>query len=116
MIPEKTFNEHIALTLNRVSNVGCTMDMGILFEMLLAMSDSKAKGFSRNWRLLGFLPLAFFVARFIYFIHYGGTSQILWLCHISNLTLAVGLLFNLPLWVGISAYWLALGIPFWVVD
>lgn len=74
------------------------------------------KGFSRNWRLLSLLPLAFFLARLSYFIHYGGTSQILWMCHLSNLTLAIGLLFNLPLWVGISAYWLILAIPFWIVD
>ena len=80
------------------------------------MSNPDPKRFSRNWRLLGFLPLAFFLARLGYFIHYGGTSQILWMCHLSNLTLAIGLLFDLPLWVGVSAYWLVLAIPFWVVD
>lgn len=80
------------------------------------MSDSGAKGFSRNWRLLGLLPLMFFLARLGYFIHSGGTSQILWMCHLANLTLAIGLLFNLRLWVGISAYWLVLAIPFWIVD
>ena len=80
------------------------------------MSNPDPKRFSRNWRLLGFLPLAFFLARLGYFIHYGGTSQILWMCHLSNLTLAIGLLFDLPLWVGVSAYWLILAIPFWVVD
>lgn len=80
------------------------------------MSDARAQGFSRNWRLLGFLPLIFFLARLSYFIQYGGASQILWMCHLSNLTLAIGLLLDLPLWVGISAYWLTLAIPFWIVD
>ncbi len=80
------------------------------------MPDSTAKGFSWKWRLLGLLPLAFFLARLIYFMDRGGTSQILWICHLSNLTLAIGLLFNRPIWVGISASWLTLAIPFWIID
>ncbi len=80
------------------------------------MPDSTAKGFSWKWRLLGLLPLAFFLARLIYFMDHGGTSQILWICHLSNLTLAIGLLFNRPIWVGISASWLTLAIPFWIID
>lgn len=80
------------------------------------MPDIAPQGFSRGWRLLGLLPLAFFLTRLGYFIEHGGASQILWMCHISNLMIAIGLLFNRPLWVGISAYWLVLGIPFWVVD
>lgn len=80
------------------------------------MSDLQSNGFSRYWRLLGFLPLSFFIARWIYFQGHGGASQILWMCHFSNLTLAIGLLLNLPILVGISAYWLVLAIPFWVID
>lgn len=80
------------------------------------MSDLQSNGFSKNWRALGLLPLFFFLARWVYFQEHGGTSQILWMCHFSNLTLAVGLLFNLPVLVGISAYWLVLAIPFWVID
>ena len=80
------------------------------------MLGLRTKGFSNSWRMLGLLPLSFFIARCIYFSGHGGTSQILWMCHFSNLTLAIGLLFNLPILVGISAYWLALAIPFWVID
>lgn len=77
---------------------------------------SMTKGFSIPSRLLGFIPLAFFAARLIYFSSHGGTSQILWMCHISNLVLAIGLLLNWPVLVGVSAYWLILAIPFWIVD
>lgn len=38
------------------------------------------------------------------------------MCHLSNLTLAIGLLFNLPIWIGISAYWFILAFPFWIID
>lgn len=80
------------------------------------MSGLQLNGFSKYLRLLGLLPLSFFIARWIYFLDHGGASQILWMCHFSNLTLGMGLLFNLPVWVGISAYWLVLAIPFWVID
>jgi hypothetical protein len=50
------------------------------------MSRSGTGGFLLGWRLLGFIPLSFFIARLIYFSNHGGMSQILWMCHISNLT------------------------------
>lgn len=80
------------------------------------MSRSGTGGFLLGWRLLGFIPLSFFIARLIYFSNHGGMSQILWMCHISNLILGLGLLLNWPILVGISAYWLTLAIPFWIVD
>lgn len=82
-------------------------------DMLTAIEN---KGLSRNWRIVGLLPLAFFAARLAYFSDHGGISQILWLCHLSNLTLAIGLIFNVPVIIGISAYWLVLAIPFWLID
>ena len=69
-----------------------------------------------RWRLLGLLPLAFFLARLVYFANDGDISQILWLCHFSNFTLALGLLFDLPILIGVSAYWLLLAMPFWIID
>jgi len=80
------------------------------------MANHQTKGLSRNWRLLGLLPLAFFIARLVYFSNHGGVSQILWMCHFSNLTLAIGLLFDRPTWIAISAYWLILAVPFWLID
>lgn len=80
------------------------------------MLGSRVKAFSEKWRLVGFLPLTFFVARLVYFSTHGGISQILWMCHLSNLTLAIGLLFNLSAWVCISAYWFIIALPFWIID
>jgi hypothetical protein len=89
---------------------------GLKRRQVEIMSRFKYQTLPRTWRWLGLLPLAFFIARLIYFSNHGGISQILWLCHLSNLTLAIGLLFDRRIWIGISAYWLVLGIPFWIVD
>ena len=40
----------------------------------------------------------------------------LWLCNLSNLVLAIGIFFRLPLLIGISVLWLIPGIPLWLFD
>ncbi len=65
-------------------------------------------------RLLGTLPLLFFLARFWASYEEGAVANILWLCHFSNLTLAIGLLFSWRFWVRLSAPWLAIGFPLWL--
>lgn len=74
------------------------------------------RGFSNNRRWAGLLPLVFFLGRAWYFAEHGGMSQILWMCHFTNLTLAIGILFDLPILIGISTYWLVMAVPFWLID
>lgn len=70
-----------------------------------------------RFRLLGILPLLFFLARVVEYIFVAKTpEQILWSCHISNLMLAIGLFFAWPWLIRISVFWQILGVPPWVLD
>ena len=69
-----------------------------------------------KFRLLGLIPLLLFLARLRDLIAIGEPGHILWMCHISNLTLALGLFFAWPLLVRISIPWLVFGLPLWIWD
>jgi hypothetical protein len=68
----------------------------------------------RRW--LGILPLTFFIAHLSTNLKDGTPENMLWLCNLSNLVLALGIFFRLPLLIRISALWLIPGIPLWLVD
>jgi hypothetical protein len=64
-------------------------------------------------RLLGLLPLLFFLAQGF---HYYGITQLgnmLWMCNIGNLVLAAGLFFEKPLLVRVAAIWTIPGLIIW---
>lgn len=70
-------------------------------------------------RLLGLLPLAFFIAHFWFYAvaelpH--STDNMLWMCNVSNLTLAAGLLFDLKWLTRLSVIWLIPGLPLWLLE
>lgn len=70
-----------------------------------------------RFRLLGFLPLCFFIARGIQYMVIAKTpEQMLWSCHISNLMLAVGLFMGNPFLIRVAVFWQILGLPPWLVD
>jgi len=70
-----------------------------------------------RFRLLGILPLLFFLARVFEYVYRAKTpEQILWSCHISNLMLAVGILLCNPWLIRIAAFWQILGLPPWIID
>jgi hypothetical protein len=70
-----------------------------------------------RFRLLGLLPLCFFIVRGIEYIIVAKTpEQMLWSCHISNLLLAVGLFMGSPFLIRVAALWLILGVPPWFID
>lgn len=70
-----------------------------------------------RFRLLGVLPLLFFLARVVEYVVVAGTpEQILWSCHISNLLLAIGLFWVKPWLIRVAVFWLILGVPPWVID
>jgi hypothetical protein len=72
---------------------------------------------SRRFRLLGILPLLFFLARVVEYGFVAKTpEQILWCCHISNLLLAIGMFMANPALIRISVFWLILGLPPWALD
>src|SRR5882672_1359325 len=70
-----------------------------------------------RFRLLGFLPLCFFIARVIEYMIVAKTpEQMLWSCHVSNLMLAAGLFMGNPFLIRVAVLWLILGVPPWIVD
>ena len=64
-------------------------------------------------RLLGLLPLCFFIAHALYYWRRGEPDHILWMCNIGNLLLAAGLLLNRPALVRVAAVWLIPGLFVW---
>ena len=65
-------------------------------------------------RLLGLLPLGFFLARLVVLWQKGVLPDILWVCNLASLGLALGLLFEEPRVVRPAVLLLALGFPFWL--
>jgi hypothetical protein len=68
------------------------------------------------FRSIGSLPLIFFIARLIEYVQVGTPSQVLWMCHLANLFLAIGLFTANPLLIRVSVVLLVFGIPPWIVD
>ncbi len=75
-----------------------------------------------NVRLLGLLPLAFFIAHFWFYAtaeFYAdnrGVENMLWMCNVSNLLLAVGLLIGSRRLIRLSVIWLIPGLPLWLFE
>jgi len=70
-----------------------------------------------RFRLLGILPLLFFLARVVEYVFKAKTpEQILWSCHISNLMMAAGIFLCNPWLIRIAAFWQILGLPPWIID
>jgi len=70
-----------------------------------------------RFRLLGLLPLCFFISRAIEYVVIAKTpEQMLWSCHVSNLMLAVGMFLGNPLLIRVAVFWQILGLPPWIMD
>jgi len=66
-------------------------------------------------RLLGILPLLFFLAQGV---HYWGRYELgnlLWMCNVGNLLLAMGLFLERPLVIRLSAIWMIPGLFIWFI-
>jgi hypothetical protein len=71
---------------------------------------------SIRFRLLGLIPLMLFGARCIELKNQGEIPHILWICHISNLLIAVGIFLGWTELIRISTLWLIIGAPLWPID
>jgi hypothetical protein len=71
---------------------------------------------STKYRLLGFLPLTLFTARLFELHGKGETAHILWVCHVSNLLIALGLFLGCAELIRASTLWLIIGAPIWPID
>jgi len=70
-----------------------------------------------KFRLLGLLPLILFLAQTLHYWRYGGLENLLWMCNVGNLLLAIGLLLNHRELIRAAAIWTipGLGVWFWYV-
>ena len=66
-------------------------------------------------RLLGILPLIFFVAQFVHYWKINELGQLMWMCNIGNLLLAMGLFLEKPLVIRLSAIWMIPGLLIWII-
>ena len=64
-------------------------------------------------RLLGLLPLLFFFAQGVHYWRVHELGNMLWMCNIGNLVLALGLFFEKPLLVRVAAIWTIPGLLVW---
>lgn len=69
------------------------------------------------FRLIGFLPLIFFVAQVVHYWRFGGLGNLMWMCNVGNLLLAIGLFLSHKELIRAAAIWTVpgLGIWFWYV-
>jgi hypothetical protein len=70
---------------------------------------------SLSFRLLGFLPLAFFLAQAAHYWRIGELGHMLWMCNIGNLLLAIGLFLNNALLIRVAVIWMFPGLIVWFV-
>lgn len=66
-------------------------------------------------RLLGLLPLFFFLAQAVHYWRINQLGHILWMCNIGNLLLAMGLFLEKPLVVRLAAIWMIPGVVVWFI-
>ncbi|MGI9168259.1 MAG: hypothetical protein ACR2G5_18065, partial [Pyrinomonadaceae bacterium] len=68
-----------------------------------------------RFRLLGFLPLIFFLGQAIHYWRINELGHMLWMCNIGNLLLALGLFLNRPLFTRVAVIWLIPGLVVWLL-
>ena len=76
-------------------------------------SENELPGLS--FRLLGLLPLAFFLGQAAHYWRINELGNMLWMCNIGNLVLALGLFLNNGLLIRVSVLWTFPGIVVWLV-
>ena len=66
-----------------------------------------------RFRLMGLLPLTFFLAQAIHYWRVGGMGNLLWMCNVGNLLLAAGLFLNHRELIRAAAIWTIPGLGVW---
>lgn len=65
--------------------------------------------------MLGFLPLTFFLAQALHYYDINELGNMLWMCNIGNLALALGMFLEKPLLVRVSVMWMVPGLIVWCI-
>ena len=85
-------------------------------EQISAPEQAPAIAKTRDvwFRLLGLLPLFFFIAQVSHYWRFGGLSNMLWMCNIGNLLLAIGLFVGHRELIRVAAIWMIPGLGIWI--
>ena len=67
-------------------------------------------------RLLGLLPLYFFLHTAVFYWGTPEAPHILWVCNISNILMGLGMLLGKQTWTLVGLVWIIAGIPLWLID
>jgi hypothetical protein len=67
-----------------------------------------------RFRLLGLVPLIFFLAQTVHYWRVGGMGNLLWMCNVGNLGLAIGLFFDRRELIRAAAIWTIPGLGIWI--
>ena len=84
-------------------------------ERLMNSAPDQLKQNDLRLRLLGFLPLIFFLAQAIHYWRINELGNMLWMCNIGNLVLALGLFLKRSLLVRVAAIWMVPGLAVWFI-
>jgi len=66
-----------------------------------------------RFRLLGVLPLSFFLAQTVHYWQINQLGHLLWMCNVGNLLLAAGLFLNQPRLIRVAVVWSVPGLFIW---
>ena len=66
-------------------------------------------------RLLGVLPVIFFLAQAVHYWRINQLGHLFWMCNIGNLLLALGLFLEKPVVVRLAAIWTIPGLIVWII-
>jgi len=102
--------------MERLSAKGAGTRIGPADNRLLEskVREHSSRKLTLGFRLLGLLPLLFFLLHANYYRQVGGMSNMLWMCNIGNLVLAVGLFLASPILIRLAVIWLIPGLPIWL--
>src|SRR2546425_1233385 len=67
-----------------------------------------------RFRLMGVLPLIFFLAQTVHYWRGDGLGNLLWMCNIGNLLLALGLFLGHRELIRAAAIWMIPGLGVWI--
>ena len=68
----------------------------------------------KRFRLIGWWPLAFFLAQTVHYWRVGGMGNLLWMCNVGSVLLAVGLFLNHREMIRAAAIWTIPGLGIWI--
>jgi uncharacterized MnhB-related membrane protein len=68
-----------------------------------------------KFRLLGFLPLVFFLAQGLHYWRINQLGHMFWMCNIGNLLLAIGIILNEPILMRVAIIWTVPGLVVWLL-